>query len=83
MRRTAAILVLILVLVSLLASLALAKPASANQVNTFTGGYHFGPGHSQFAGESEGFGYHLRIPGAPSLTGNGCCCAHLPCVRKP
>jgi len=36
-----------------------------------------------FVGESAGSGYHLLIPGSPSLRGNGCCCAHLPCIRRP
>jgi len=84
MRRMMAIVLFIVVGISLLASLVLVQPALASQVkDTTPGGYHLVQGRSQFVGESHGSGYHLQIPGSPSLTGNGCCCSNLPCVRKP
>ena len=83
MKRTVTILLIIVVGVSLLASLALVQPASADQDVAYNGGYLLAPTRWQIAGKSSGPGYHLRIPGSPPLRGNGCCCSHLPCVRKP
>ena len=83
MKRIMAIILSLVVGVSLLASLALVQPASAYQEVVDNGGYHLTPGHMQFVGESAGSGYHLLVPGSPSLRGNGCCCAHLPCVVRP
>jgi hypothetical protein len=83
MKRIVAILLFVVVGVSLLVSLALVQPASAYQDVVYNGGYHLEPSRLQFAGESAGSGYHLLIPGGPSLRGNGCCCANLPCVVKP
>jgi hypothetical protein len=83
MKRIVIILLLVLVGVSLLASLALVQPAAADQSAAYEGGYHLTPARWQLTGESSGSGYHLSIPGSPSLRGNGCCCTHLPCVRKP
>ena len=31
---------------------------------------------------ASGGGYHLEAPAGPQLTGNGCCCTFLPCVRR-
>jgi hypothetical protein len=83
MKQIVAIVLFVVVGVSLLASLALVQPASANQDTVSSGGYHLGTGRWRLAGESSGSGYHLLIPGSPSLRGNGCCCVHLPCVDKP
>jgi hypothetical protein len=83
MKRFVAILLFVLVGFSLLISLALVQPASAYQDVVYNGGYHLEPSRLQIAGESAGPGYHLLIPGGPSLRGNGCCCAHLPCVSRP
>jgi hypothetical protein len=83
MKLIVAILLFVVVGVSLLASLALVQPASAYQDVVYNGGYHLTPGRMQFVGELAGSGYHLLIPGSPSLRGNGCCCAHLPCVVRP
>jgi hypothetical protein len=83
MKHIVVIFLFVVVSVSLLASLALAQPASADQVSINNGGYHLGPGLWQLAGEASGSGYHLRIPGRPSLRGNGCCCLRFPCVVKP
>jgi hypothetical protein len=83
MKRTVTILLLVVVGVSLLASLALVQPAYADQDVVYSGGYQLATARWQIAGEVSGPGYHLRISGSPSLRGNGCCCSHLPCVRKP
>jgi hypothetical protein len=83
MKRIVAILLCVVVGVSLLVSLAMVQPASAYQDVAINGGYHLTPGRMLFVGESAGSGYHLLIPGSPSLRGNGCCCVHLPCVGKP
>ena len=83
MKRIITILLFVVVGVSLLASLALIQPASAYQDVVNNGSYHLTPGRMQFVGESAGSGYHLSIPGSPSLRGNGCCCDHLPCVVRP
>ena len=83
MKRIVAILLFVVVGISLLVSLALVQPASAYQEVVYNGSYHLAPSRMQFAGESAGPGYHLLIPGSPSLRGNGCCCAHLPCVGRP
>jgi len=83
MKRIVVFLLFVVVGVSLLASLALVQPANAYQEVIYSGGYHLEPNRLQFAGESAGPGYHLLIPGGPSLRGSGCCCAHLPCVGKP
>jgi hypothetical protein len=83
MKRIVTILLFVVVGVSLLASLALVQPASAYQGVFNNGGYHLTPGRMQVVGESTGSGYHLLIPGSPSLRGNGCCCGLLPCVVKP
>jgi hypothetical protein len=83
MKRNMTILLFVLVGISLLASLALVQPASADHDVAYSGGYHLMPARWQIAGESSGAGYQLRIPGSPSLRGNGCCCANLPCVSRP
>ena len=83
MKRPISIALLILVGVSLLVSLALVQPASADQDMVSKGGYHLEPVRWQLTGESSAPGFHLRVPGSPLLHGNGCCCTHLPCVRKP
>jgi hypothetical protein len=31
---------------------------------------------------ASGGGYHLKVLASPQLTGNGCCCVYLPCVKK-
>lgn len=31
---------------------------------------------------ASGGGYHLQGLAGPQLTGNGCCCVYLPCVRR-
>jgi hypothetical protein len=31
---------------------------------------------------ASGGGYHLQGLASPQLTGNGCCCMYLPCVRR-
>ena len=31
---------------------------------------------------ASGGGYHLKPLANPQLTGNGCCCMYLPCVRR-
>ena len=33
-------------------------------------------------GASGGGAYQLASVAAPQLTGNGCCCVHLPCIQK-
>ena len=83
MKRIVAIFLFVVVGVSLLASLALVQPASADQDVIDNGSFHLRPSPLRFAGESAGPGFHLHVPGGPLLRGNGCCCAHLPCVRKP
>ncbi len=31
---------------------------------------------------AQGGSYTLLSPDTPTLTGNGCCCAYLPCLRR-
>jgi hypothetical protein len=31
---------------------------------------------------ASGGGYHLEPLASPQLTGNGCCCLYMPCVRR-
>jgi len=83
MKQLISLTLLILVGVSLLASLVLVQPASADHAIGINNGYHLVPARWQLAGESSAPGLHLRTPGSPSLRGNGCCCANLPCVFKP
>jgi regulator of protease activity HflC (stomatin/prohibitin superfamily) len=83
MKQLIAITLLVLVGVSLLASLALVQPASADQRIETNGGFHLATARWQLSGESSAPGLHLHIPGSPTFRGNGCCCAHLPCVFKP
>jgi hypothetical protein len=83
MKRNIAICLIVFVAISMLASLVLVQPASADPVPINTGGYHLVPVRWHLAGEASGSGYYLRMPGSPALRGNGCCCTHLPCVVKP
>jgi hypothetical protein len=46
-------------------------------------------GHYRLSGQPQverllasGSRYHLRALASPQLTGDGCCCAYLPCIRR-
>jgi hypothetical protein len=83
MRRNLTICLFVVVGISLLASLTLIQPVSAEPVTENYASYHLGLAPWQLSGDSSGPGYHLHIPGSPSMRGSGCCCTHLPCVAKP
>jgi len=88
MKRKIIFLTLILVLV--LATTALAQVKSSARPDTASSSP---PGHEMLSGGhyhltnaawqvSSGGGYFLMGPAKPQLTGNGCCCTFLPCVRR-
>lgn len=61
------------------------EPAPAMSVlpGTVTGGnYHLTSQTWKVSGTAAGANYVLEAPYRPQLRGNGCCCAHLPCIMR-
>ena len=59
---------------------ALAQAWEEYPLNEVDSGYQLTRLTWHVSGEVSGGGYSLSSPSSPSLRGNGCCCAFLPCV---
>ena len=89
MKTRAAILVAIVALL-LLGTVALAQSGGPAPSTWYTveqgaasgGGYRLTVLAWQVEGSASGGGYRLLGPASPTLRGNGCCCAYLPCVVR-
>lgn len=87
MKKKIPILIMIALMATLLASSVVsARSNSIGAVPALTaqgGRYYLSIASWQVSGSMHGAGYTLQGPAGPALTGNGCCCTFLPCVRKP
>jgi hypothetical protein len=75
-------LILLILAVLFVASVALTWTALAGGETATGGSYHLTRLNWQVTGISSAGGYHLQGLHAPALTGNGCCCTYLPCVKR-
>jgi drug/metabolite transporter superfamily protein YnfA len=74
---------ILIVLVALLVSGVMLTQTALASRETATGGvYHLTTLTWQVSGSSGADGYRLQSYSQRDLTGNGCCCLFLPCIKR-